>query len=150
MPYLYKMWYDVYFWTLTIGSRLLIYKTPFEIDFLLIDELNSWLVSYLIMYLINRFEHFWNNAFKKVDGLNYVFASSSQPGSYNFSLSWVEGWSPAISFQNSRSRKIGTSRHPHRWAAMRFLDESDLFCHSLTLSEQLLNISNLSLTWYKT
>ena len=70
-----------------------------------------------------------NKAFKKVDGLNYVFASSSRPGSYNFSLSWVEGWSPAISFQNSRSRKIGTSRHPHRWAAMRFLDESDLFCH---------------------
>ena len=28
---------------------------------------------------------------------------------------------------------------------MRFLDGSDLFCHSLTVSEQLLNISNLSL-----
>ena len=33
---------------------------------------------------------------------------------------------------------------------MRFLDGSDLFCHSLTVSEQLLNISNLSLTWYET
>ena len=31
---------------------------------------------------------------------------------------------------------------------MRFLDESDLFCHSLTFSEQLLNISNPSPTWY--
>ena len=62
------------------------------------------MVNFLFDYLINWREHFWNNAFKKVDELNYVFASSSQPDSYNFSLSWVEGWSPIPKFTLQKDR----------------------------------------------